>query len=72
MSSAYSVESYFSFKTQNIDIKDNGDLIEAYSGKAVSKDGNFEISADNFQYIKDTGILKINGNGFILDKKKKN
>ncbi len=70
MSSAYSVESYFSFKTQNIDIKNNGNLIEAYGGKAVSKDGNFEISADNFQYFKKLGILKISGNGLIIHRKK--
>ena len=71
MSPSYSTENYFNFETQNIEIKEDGNLINAYFGKAVDKDGNFEISADNFQYIKDTGILKINGNGFILDKKKK-
>lgn len=27
---AYSVENYFIFKTQNIEVKDNGNLIEAY------------------------------------------
>ena len=32
-------KSYFSFKTKNIEIKENGDLIKAYNGKAVSKDG---------------------------------
>ena len=71
MSPSYSTENYYNFETQNIEIKDGGNLINAYFGKAIDKDGNFEISADNFQYFKDTGILKINGNGFILDKKKK-
>ena len=70
VSPAYSEENYFSFKTKNIEIKDNGDLIKAYNGKAVSKDGNFEISADNFQYFKKLGILKINGNGLIIHRKK--
>ena len=51
-------------------IKINGDLINAYNGKAVSKDGDFEISADNFQYFKKLGILKINGNGLIIHRKK--
>ncbi len=67
---AYSVENYFIFKTQNIEIKDSGNLIEAYDGKVVSKDGNFEISADKFQYFKNLGILKINGNGFIIHREK--
>ena len=70
MSPTYSVENYFSFKTQNIDIKDNGNLIKAYNGKAVSKDGNFEISADNFEYFRKLGVLKINGNGLIIHRKK--
>ena len=70
VSPAYSKENYFSFKTKNIEIKENGDLINAYNGKAVSKDGDFEISADNFQYFKKLGILKINGNGLIIHKKK--
>ncbi len=70
MNASYSVENYFIFKTQNIEINDNGELIKAYNGKAVSKNGDFEISADDFKYFKKLGILKINGNGFIIHRKK--
>ncbi len=60
----------FIFETQNIEIKENGNLIIANNGKAISKKGNYEILADNFKYSNDKGILKINGNGLILLKKK--
>ena len=53
MSPSYSTENYYNFETQNIEIKDGGNLINAYFGKAIDKDGNFEISADNFQYFKE-------------------
>ena len=41
MSPSYSTENYFSFETQNIEIKNGGNLINAYFGKAIDKDGNF-------------------------------
>ena len=68
---SYSSEDYFKFEAKNIEILDNGNLIKAYSGKALSNDENFEISGDNFQYFKNLEILRIKGNGSILHKKKK-
>jgi LPS-assembly protein len=58
----------FNFKTKSIEIEENGNLINAKNGKAISKDGNFEIIADNFQYLKDSNVLKINGNALIIIK----
>ena len=68
---SYSQEKNFIFETQNIEIKNGGNLIIANFGKAISKKGNYEIKADNFKYFSDTGILEINGNGLILLEKKK-
>ena len=62
----------FLFSRQNIEITDNENLINANYGKAISKDNNLEILADNFQYNNSSGILDINGNGLILVKKFKN
>ena len=70
ISPGFTQESYFTFKTKNIEIDTNNNLVNAYFGKAISKDYNFEILADNFQYLNDSGILKINGNGTILLKDK--
>ncbi len=68
---SYSQQKNFVFETQNIEIKEEGNLIIANFGKAISKKGNYEIIADNFKYYNDTGILEINGNGLILLKKRK-
>ena len=68
---SYSQDEFFIFETKNIEITDNGNLINANYGKAISKDNNLEILADNFQYNNSSGILDINGNGLILVKKKK-
>ena len=67
---SYSQDEFFIFETKNIEITDNGNLINANYGKAISKDNNLEILADNFQYNNSSGILDINGNGLILVKKK--
>lgn len=63
---SYAQDNSFNFETKNIEILDNGNLISANNGKAISKDKNFEIVADNFQYFNDTKILKINGNASIF------
>ena len=67
---SYSQNKYFNFKTKNIEITDNGNLINATDGKAVSEDGNFEIIADNFQYNNTSKILDISGNAIIYIKEK--
>jgi LPS-assembly protein len=70
ISTAFTQENDFTFKTKNIEIDSDKDLINAYFGKAVSNNNNFEILADNFQYFNNLGILNINGNGIILLKEK--
>jgi LPS-assembly protein len=56
----------FNFETKSIEIVENGNLINASNGKAVSSDKNIEVIADNFQYSNDSKILKINGNASIF------
>ena len=58
----------FNFKTKKIEISENGKLINATNGKAVSSDGDLEISANEFRYSKDENILSIYGNGVMLIK----
>lgn len=65
---SYSQEQIFNFETKEIEITDDGNLINAKNGKAISKDKNLEIIADNFQYSNNSKILKIIGNGIILIK----
>ncbi len=55
----------FIFKTQNLEIIDNGKLISAGKGKAISKDNDLEINADRFEYDDDLKILKTFGNGYL-------
>ncbi len=66
VSLSYAQDTSFNFETKIIEILDNGNLINAKNGKATSKDKNFEIIADNFQYFNDTKILKISGNASIF------
>ncbi len=70
MSPSFSQDEFFSFETKNIEITDNGNIISANNGKAISKDGNLEILADNFQFNNSSGILEIKGNGSIFINKK--
>ncbi len=58
----------FNFETKSIEIIDNGNLINAINGKAVSSDKNIEVIADNFQYSNSFKTLKINGNALIFIK----
>ena len=58
----------FNFETKSIEIVEKGNLINAKNGKAISKDQNFEITANNFQYINESKVLKINGNALIVIK----
>ena len=47
----------FTFKTSEIEIKQEGNLIYATNGKAISSDNNLEISAKKFEYYKDRDFL---------------
>jgi hypothetical protein len=56
----------FIFETTKIDIIEQGNVINALDGKAISSDKNFEIEAKEFRYFKDLNILKAyNGIAFI-------
>ena len=56
----------FKFLTEKIDIIDNGNLIKAINGKAISIDKDIEIDASKFEYKKNTKVLKaINGEAII-------
>ena len=56
----------FKFLTEKIDIVDNGNLIKAINGKAISIDKDIEIDASKFEYKKNTKILKaLNGEAII-------
>ena len=68
-SSGFSQE--FNFKTKKIEISENGKIINATNGKAVSSDGDLEITANEFIYNKDKNILSTYGNGVMLIKSQK-
>ncbi len=56
----------FEFKTTDIKIKDEGNLIYASEGTAVSDDKNLVIQAKNFEYNQELDFLKaFNGTAFI-------
>ena len=56
----------FIFKTSEIEILDNGNLINAKNGEAISKDGNLVIDARRFEYTKTTDILNaFNGTAYF-------
>ena len=48
----------FKFETSEIEIVENGKFIYAKNGKAFSFDGNLEIEAQKFEFIKDLNLLK--------------
>ena len=53
----------FRFDVKNITIEDDGNLIYANFGTAISSDDNFEIVAEKFKYNKDKDFLEAsNGN----------
>lgn len=68
---SYSQENYFNFEAQKIEVEKNGNIIKAINGKAISKNGNYEILADNFKYSNTSGILEVSGNASILIYKEK-
>ena len=60
----------FNFETKKLKIIKEKNLIIASEGKAYLSDNDLEINADKFEYRKDLGILKSNGNGLIIIKSK--
>ena len=61
----------FVFEVKNIEILENGNKINAFNGKAFSKNNNFQISSDKFIYIKNIDFLESIGNGNALLSSKK-
>ena len=57
-------ESYI-FETKNIEISENGKQIITGKGTAISTEKGFRITANNFDYKKETGILNSNGDGLF-------
>jgi len=60
----------FIFETKNIEIFDNGNLITAGKGSVFSTDKDIEIKADKFEYLKESKILNIYGEGIAIIKSK--
>ena len=54
--------SEFTFNTSEIEIIDNGNIIEAKNGEAISLDGNIKILAEKFKYDKLNSILNASSN----------
>ena len=48
----------FKFDTKNIQILNEGNLIKSGQGIAYTNNGDMEINADNFEYIKDKDNLR--------------
>ena len=67
MSGGYASSNTFKFESSNIEIVENGDIVYATDGKAISLDGNLEIQAGKFEYEKKLDILKTfnKGSAFI-------
>jgi LPS-assembly protein len=60
----------FTFKTKNIEILKEKNLILAGKGKVFSSNNDLEINADKFEYSQDLDILKSFGNGKAVIKSK--
>ena len=60
----------FKFDTKNIQILNEGNFIKSGQGIAYTNNGDMEINADNFEYVKDKDNLRTYGNGLIKIKSK--
>lgn len=60
----------FKFETEYIEILNEIEIIKAGKGKATTINGDIEIEANNFEYIKNLNKLVASGNGKILIKSK--
>ena len=59
----------FNFKVTEIQVSQNGNLIEGIKGgKVTTNNSNTEITADNFKYNKLTTLLEASGNVKLFDK----
>ena len=59
----------FSFNALELNILDNGKIVTAEKGTAITKEGNIKIRAEKFEYNKTNSILNAkNGIAFLLEK----
>ena len=65
-----SIAETLKFESTNIEIAESGNLIYATDGKAISADGDLEVSADKFEYKKSLDLLKTFGDGSVSIKSK--
>ena len=62
---AISFAEKYTYEVLKINLSDNGNLINAYDGKVISKNNDLEITAKKFKYIKDLDLLEAY-NGSVL------
>ena len=60
----------YNFEVSKIDIKNNGNIVNAYDGKINSEKKNIEIFAEKFLYKKNLDLLEAT-NGYAFLKKEK-
>ena len=68
LSSNISIADEYNFEVSKIEIKEKGNIIIAYDGNVLSKNGNLKIFAQKFKYIKNKNYLEA-FNGKALFKK---
>ena len=66
--SNYALSNTFKFESSNIEVIDNGNIIYATDGKAISLDNNLEIESKKYEYNKKLDILKTFKRGSALIK----
>ena len=59
------------FESKNLEITEKGNIINAFKGKAISKDKNLELYSDKFTYFKNFDLLESIGNGELIIKSNK-
>ncbi len=61
-----SIAEEYIFEVSKIELNDKGNLIYAYDGKIISEKKDIEISAEEFNYIKNVDLLEaLNGSALI-------
>ena len=57
----------FNFNVTEIIVLDNGNIFKGIDGGKVTTDNNIEITADEFEHIKDINLLTATGNAIMND-----
>ena len=58
----------FTFEVTDIEILENGNLYKGNNRGKIKTDKQIEIISDNFEYLKETNLLKSYGNAQLTDK----